>query len=218
MRRELRGMMIKPGIAVLLGGLLAMTPVHAQSHDAHRHGRGTAHGTHGEQEGRQHCEMHAAKHGAKAEGAASHAGHGSHAAPASRADGAAHGAHGSHAAHGAQAGGMMDAHRTAPKMLLKHREMLQLTASQVEQLEALQAAHKADCEKRMAAAKAADAAAAAALAAAEPDVAAYEARLREAAGHRVDCKVDMARLGQAGAALLTDAQRAHLPHLQHASH
>jgi hypothetical protein len=206
MRRELRGMMIKPGIAVLLGGLLAMTPVHAQSHDAHRHGRGTAHGTHGEQDGRQHCEMHAAKHGAQAEGAASHAGHGSHAS------------HGSHGSHGAQAGGMMDAHRTAPKMLLKHREMLQLTASQVEQLEALQAAHKADCEKRMAAAKAADAAAAAALAAAEPDVAAYEARLREAAGHRVDCKVDMARLGQAGAALLTDAQRAHLPHLQHASH
>jgi hypothetical protein len=217
-------MMIKPGIAVLLGGLLAMSPVHAQSHDAHRpghsgaHGARDAHGEHGRQEGAHHCEMHAAKHGAKAEAAASHAGHGSHAAPASPADGAAHAAHGAHGSQGAQAGGMMDAHRTAPKMLLKHREMLQLTASQVEQLEAMQAAHKADCERRMQAAKAADAAAAAVLAAAEPDVSAYEARLREAAGHRVDCKVDMARLSQAGAALLTDAQRVHLPHLQHASH
>jgi hypothetical protein len=65
-------------------------------------------------------------------------------------------------------------------MLLQHREALKLTAEQVQQLEALQAAHKADCERRMALVKAADEAAVAALE--RPDLAAYEAKLREAAG------------------------------------
>lgn len=180
--------------AIVFGGMLAAVPAAAQqTHGSHgTQGGGHQHGAQQQAGGHEHCEKHAARHGQ-----GEHAAHGQQ-------------------AHGQQAhGGMMEQHRTAPKMLLKQRDMLQLTAAQVEQLEALQAAHKADCEKRMAAVKAAEEAAAAALSQATPDLTAYGARLREAANHKVDCKVDMARISQAGAALLTAQQRAHLSHMQH---
>jgi Spy/CpxP family protein refolding chaperone len=136
--------------------------------------------------------------------------------------------HGNHGNHGAQAGQQahgehegMDckhddaAHRYAPKMLLEHRDMLQLTAQQVQQLEALQARHHEDCQPRMQQVKAAEEAANAALLAATPDLAAFERYLRQAANLKVDCKVDMARTGQQAVALLTAQQRTHLSHMNH---
>jgi hypothetical protein len=211
--------MMKLGTVVLVGSLLSALPLNAQSHGAHQHPvqkqeQAGAPDQAAHKSEHEHCakhaEKHAAKHGAQA-GDAAHGSHGAHAARESQ------GGHASHGAAGAN-GGMMEQHRTAPKMLLKHRDMLELTAAQVEQLEGLQAAHKADCEKRMAAVKAAESSAAAALASDTPDLGTYEAKLREAANTKVDCKVDMARISQAGAALLTDAQRAHLAHMQHAAH
>jgi hypothetical protein len=213
-------MMIRIAAIALAGGLLAAAPLHGQAghqHGTHQHGTPQAtqqhqhgaaeHGSHG------HCPMHAQKHGAE-QGAAHGAHHGA-------GHGAAHGAHDG-TGHGAEQGahhgaGHGDAsHRNSPMMLLQHREALKLTAEQVQQLEALQAAHKADCERRMALVKAADEAAVAALE--RTDLAAYEAKLREAAGYRIECKVDMARISQAGLALLTAEQRAHLAHAGHAAH
>jgi Spy/CpxP family protein refolding chaperone len=132
-----------------------------------------------------------------------------HAAP-QQAQAAAH----DHGAEGGMKCDMNDAvHRSAPKKLLEHREMLQLTAPQIAKLEALQAAHHDDCNARMERVKAAEAAAAAALELAAPDVALFEAKSREAANLKIDCKVDMVRKGQEAAALLTPAQRAHLAHM-----
>jgi Spy/CpxP family protein refolding chaperone len=144
-----------------------------------------------------------------------------------------HGNHGNHGAHQAQAGqehaghagheGMNcnhddAAHRYAPKKLLGHAEMLQLTAQQKTQLEALQAKHHEDCQQRMEQRKAAEAAAEAALLQDTPDLAAFERNLRQASNLKVDCKVDMARTGQQAVALLTAAQRAHLSHMNHGGH
>lgn len=120
--------------------------------------------------------------------------------------------------HGGAAGAAEAAHRYGPMMLLQHREALQLTTAQVAALEALQAGHHADCEPRMALVRAAEQSARAALSADTPDLAAYEAALREAATHKVDCKVDNARIGQAGNALLTAEQRVFNAHAGHAGH
>jgi Spy/CpxP family protein refolding chaperone len=109
-------------------------------------------------------------------------------------------------------------HRNMPKMILMHADGLKLTAAQVEQLESLQAAHKAACEARMALAKAAEQGAAEAVAQATPDARTFEAKLREAAGYKVECKLDMLRTGQAAQAALTAEQRAHLGHMGHAGH
>jgi Spy/CpxP family protein refolding chaperone len=111
---------------------------------------------------------------------------------------------------------MASGHGHGPKMVLQHGAALELTAVQVQQLEALQAAHKAECEERMARVQAAEAAAEAALV--QADLATYEAQLRTAAGYKVECKVDMARISQAGLALLTPGQRARLMQLSHAGH
>jgi Spy/CpxP family protein refolding chaperone len=124
-----------------------------------------------------------------------------------------HGAGGEHASHGSD-----PVHRYAPMMLLQHREMLNLTAAQAERLEALQAAHKADCHARMERVKAAEQAALAALTAATADVATFEAKSREAANLKVDCKVDMVKMGQEALTVLTAEQRAHLAHMGHAGH
>lgn len=187
--------MIRLSMAVMTGIFLAAAPLHAQtSHGAH--GPGAAHPAmheHGQQQ-HEHCPKHGDKH----------------------AD--THGdTHGDK--HGHSHAGAADAvHRYAPKMLLQQREALQLMTAQVEALEALQAGHKADCERRMALVKAAEQTARAALSADTPDLAVYEASLREAATHKVDCKVDMARIGQAGSALLTAEQRARYAHTNHAGH
>jgi hypothetical protein len=205
--------MIRYGLAALAGTLLAAAPAHAQSH---QHGpqpasRPAAHSHQGG--GHEHCAMHAEKHGTK------------HAADAATSAGAAHAGHGAsaaHAAHGAgdgQAGHDMGAmHRYAPKMLLRHRNGLELTDTQVAALEALQAAHKADCERHKALVKAAEEAAAAEPAADSSAPDAYGSQLRTAAGHRVGCKVDMARMVAAAKALLTPEQASHLEHMDHAGH
>jgi Spy/CpxP family protein refolding chaperone len=208
--------MIRYGLAVLAGTLLAAAPAHAQSH---QHGPQPASrpAAHSHQDGgHEHCAMHAEKHGTK---------HAADAADAAAPAGAAHAGHGAsaaHAAHGAgdgQASHDMGAmHRYAPKMLVQHRDGLELTDTQVAALEALQAAHKADCERRKALVKAAEEAAATELAADSPDLDAYGSQLRAAAGHRVDCKVDMARMVAAAKALLTPEQASHLEHMDHAGH
>jgi hypothetical protein len=136
-----------------------------------------------------HCAMHAAKHGGGEAAAVQHAMHGADAV-----------------------------HRYAPKLMLHNRAMLQLTAAQVERFEALQAQHEAECHERMERVKAAEAAAAAALELQKPDVALFEAKSREAANLKIDCKVDMVRIGQQALAALTAEQRAHLAHMSHGGH
>jgi hypothetical protein len=186
--------MMRIGTLLLAGGLFTAAPLAAQT--PHQHGgQGSQHGAQGShQHGAQadgsgmHCPMHEAKHGAQ-EGQAGQAGHGSDAV-----------------------------HRYAPKMLLEHRDMLQLTPQQVERFEALQAQHKADCQARMARVKAAEEAAAAALQLDTPDVQLFETKSREAANLKVDCKVDMVRTGQLALAALTAEQRAHLAHMNHSGH
>jgi Spy/CpxP family protein refolding chaperone len=136
-----------------------------------------------------------------------------------------HGTHGAQQAHGEHGGehGMNckhddAAHRYAPKKLLEHRAMLQLTEQQVQQLEALQQRHHTDCQERKQQVKAAEESAEAALLQDTPDLAAFERYLRQAANLKVDCKVDMARTGQQAAALLTAQQRSHLAHMNHGGH
>jgi Spy/CpxP family protein refolding chaperone len=109
-------------------------------------------------------------------------------------------------------------HRYAPKKLLEHRAMLNLTAAQVERLEALQAQHKADCHARMELVRAAETAAEAALLQEAADLRTFEVKLREAANLKVDCKLDMARTGQVAFGLLTPEQRTHLAHMSHGGH
>jgi Spy/CpxP family protein refolding chaperone len=130
-----------------------------------------------------------------------------------------HGAQGHGGEHAGMAAHHDDAaHRHAPKKLLAHGEMLKLTATQVERLEALQARHHGDCMARMEQVKAAEAAAEAALLQTTPDLHTFEAKLREAANLKVDCKVDMARTGQEALAVLTPEQRAQLAHMNHGGH
>jgi Spy/CpxP family protein refolding chaperone len=146
--------------------------------------------------------------------AQSHGNHGNHGQGARQA---AQGQHGDHEGMGCQHGEDA-AHRYAPKMLLKHGEMLQFTPQQVEQLEALQERHHADCQERMGRIRAAEEAANAALLSDTPDLVAFEAGMRRAANLKVDCKVDMAKTGQQALALLTAQQRAHLAHMSHGGH
>jgi Spy/CpxP family protein refolding chaperone len=109
-------------------------------------------------------------------------------------------------------------HRYAPKRLLEHTAMMRFTPQQVERLEALQAQHKAECHERMGLVKAAEEAASAALLLDTPDVQLFEAKSREAANLKIDCKVDMVRVGQLALATLTPEQRAHLSHMSHGGH
>lgn len=144
---------------------------------------------------------------------AGHTGHGSHGAQAQA------GQHGDHAGHeGMNCSHDDAAHRYAPKKLLGHAQMLQLTAQQKAQLEAMQAKHHEDCQVRKEQRQAVEAAAEAALLQATPDLAAFERYLRQAANLKVDCKVDMARIGQQAFALLTAQQRMHLSHMNHGGH
>lgn len=110
------------------------------------------------------------------------------------------------------------AHRYAPKMILKHADMLKLSADQKQALEQLQAGHKQECEQHMAETKQAEEAAAQLLAEPVIDLQKYEAKLHEAAGLKVKCKVSMVALGQQAKALLSAEQLAHLSHMSHAGH
>jgi Spy/CpxP family protein refolding chaperone len=151
-------------------------------------------------------------HAQMTHGSQGQTGHGNHGQAAQGAD-AAHAGH-----EGMNCNHDDAAHRYAPKMLLKHAEMMRFTPQQVERLEALQAAHHENCQERMAQIKAAEEAANAALLAATPDLAAFERGMRQAANLKVDCKVDMARTGQQALTLLTAEQRAHLAHMNHGGH
>jgi hypothetical protein len=217
--------------AIAVAALLS-APVHAQSVSSHAsHGAHASHAEHTQAAARAHCPMHEAKHGVTQDGA--HGAQGVHGAYASHGAHRAHEAqeaHASHALHATDAAqsatppaaqpahAMNTAHRFAPGMLLQHADGLGLTAEQTAQLEALKAAHKADCERRMAATKAAESAAAAALTAESPSLVEYEALLLDAAKHKVDCRVDMARTTRSAKALLTPAQRAHIEHMTHTGH
>jgi Spy/CpxP family protein refolding chaperone len=147
----------------------------------------------------------------------SHGNHGNHGSHGTAPAQSAHGQHG--AGEGAMDCAMHgDAvHRHAPKLLLQHGEMLRLTPAQVEQLGALQAAHHGLCHPRMEQRKAAEAAATAALEQDTPDIAAFEARSREAANLKIECQVDMVRTGQRALGLLTAEQKTHLSHMSHMS-
>jgi Spy/CpxP family protein refolding chaperone len=121
--------------------------------------------------------------------------------------------------HAAQGDHTADpAHAMMPMMIMKHGDMLKLTPSQKTALEGLQAAHKQMCEKNKAAMKTAGEAAAKLLEAPRPDMAAYEARLRETADLQVKCKLDMAVTGQKAKALLTAEQLQHLSHMGASGH
>jgi Spy/CpxP family protein refolding chaperone len=146
-----------------------------------------------------------------------HGQHGQHGQQAQQ-----HGQHGQQGEHEKHEGGCKHAdeaaHRYAPKKMLHHSAMLQLTPQQVQRLEALQEQHHASCQERMQQIRTAEEAAEAALLQAQPDLAAFERGMRQAANLKVDCKVDMARTGQQAAALLTAEQRAHLSHMNHGGH
>jgi hypothetical protein len=110
------------------------------------------------------------------------------------------------------------AHRYMPKMIVRHAEMLKLTADQVAKLESIQSSHMKDCEQHKAGMKAADEAAAKLLEDANPDLAQYEARLRESAEFKVKCRLGMVVAGRDAKALLTAEQLSHLAHMSHAGH
>lgn len=110
------------------------------------------------------------------------------------------------------------AHRYMPKMIIQHGDMLKLTADQIAKLESIQSSHMKDCEQSKAAMKAADEAAAKLLEDASPDLAQYEARLRESSEHKLKCRLGMVVAGQTAKALLTAEQLSHLAHMNHAGH
>lgn len=103
----------------------------------------------------------------------------------------------------------------SPAMLLGHADALNLSADQVQRLEALrdQAAGPAHMHGAMAAHRQA----AELLQAERPDLAAYEAKLREAADHMVQNHTTMARTAVEARAILTPEQRTKLASLDHAA-
>jgi Spy/CpxP family protein refolding chaperone len=103
----------------------------------------------------------------------------------------------------------------SPAMLLGHADALKFSADQVQRLEALrdQSAGPAHMEGAMAAHRQA----AELLRAEQPDLAAYEAKLREAADHMVQNHISMARTSVAARAVLTPEQRAGFASLDHAA-
>jgi Spy/CpxP family protein refolding chaperone len=103
-------------------------------------------------------------------------------------------------------------------MLLHHKADLALTDQQVQRIEALQKQAQTDCEQHMKMAHDQHAAAAAALNAATPDVAGFEAKLREASQHMVQAHVAVARRGVEALGVLTAAQKTKLQSGKHDSH
>lgn len=114
--------------------------------------------------------------------------------------------------------GMMAEHCKAmmggmpPAMVLQHGEQLGLTSDQVQRIEAIQARMGAG---HMQAVMAAHREAAEILEADRPDFRAYEAKLRDAAGHMVQAHVDMARATVETRNVLTAEQRAQLERMDH---
>lgn len=94
----------------------------------------------------------------------------------------------------------------SPAMILGHGDELDLSPDQVRQLEALR--ERSDGAAHMRGAMASHGQAAELLRADRPDLAAYEARLREAADHMVQAQTSMARTAVEARAILTPEQRA----------
>lgn len=99
-------------------------------------------------------------------------------------------------------------HPVTPTMLLHHAKDLELTQDQVAKVTQLATASQAACETHLKAATEAHHAAAALLgdAATNPDVAQYEARLREAITHVLQAHVGVVKAGVEAKAVLTPAQ------------
>jgi Spy/CpxP family protein refolding chaperone len=92
-----------------------------------------------------------------------------------------------------------------PAVLLQHRDQLGLSADQVQRLEALRA--DAPGAGHMSGAMAAHRQAAELLQSERPDLAAYEAKLREASEHMIQAHSTMARSVVQARAILTPEQR-----------
>lgn len=97
-----------------------------------------------------------------------------------------------------------------PGMILQHRQALGLSAPQVQRLQALQAQDSTGSMPHMREAMATHQAAAQLLRAEQPDFAAYEAGLREAANHAILGHVAMARSAVEAREVLTADQRTRL--------
>jgi Spy/CpxP family protein refolding chaperone len=100
-----------------------------------------------------------------------------------------------------------------PAMLLQHRDELGLTSDQVQRLEAL--LRDARGAGHMSGAMAAHRQAAELLQSERPDLAAYEAKLREASEHMVQAHTSMARTVVQARAVLTPEQREQAAALDH---
>lgn len=111
-------------------------------------------------------------------------------------------------------GGAMMGHgmmgEPGPGMLLRLKGALELTGEQVSRLEGLQQKFSQQHEEHVKAADEAQRAAAEALRGEQPDLAAYEAKLKEAAAHGVEAHVVAARAALEARSVLTDEQRAKL--------
>jgi Spy/CpxP family protein refolding chaperone len=105
-----------------------------------------------------------------------------------------------------------------PAMLLHHQEELGLSADQIRRIEQLQADTHGGAH--MGAVMAAHREAAGVLQADRPDFAAYETKLREAAGHMIQAHTQMARATVEARGILTPEQREKVAGMAHgpASH
>lgn len=95
----------------------------------------------------------------------------------------------------------------APMLLLDMQDSLELTDTQVQRLEALRDRARMEAMPHMHQAMMAQRAAAETLDADDPDLDAYEARLREAMNHMVLAHTAMARIGLESRRVLTPEQR-----------
>jgi Spy/CpxP family protein refolding chaperone len=100
-----------------------------------------------------------------------------------------------------------------PAMILRHVDDLGLSQDQVRRIEAIR--DRADGAAHMQGAMATHRQAAELLRADQPDLAAYEARLRQAADHMVQAHTSMARTAVDARAILTPEQRASLAGMAH---
>ena len=108
--------------------------------------------------------------------------------------------------HGAMQGDMK--HPVTPTMLIHHAQDLALTPDQVTKVTALVTASTADCQNHLKAAMDAHQSAFELLGApsSSPDLAAYEAKLREATTHVLQAHIGVVKAGQEARALLTAEQ------------
>ncbi len=98
----------------------------------------------------------------------------------------------------------------SPSLILRQKEPLNLTDSQVERLEAIQKEVTGARESHMAQVRPLHMQAMKALEGDEPDLAGYESALKKLADHHVSMQVEMARFGQRALEVLTPEQRSNV--------